>query len=310
MAGRGRPSIHGVQRSASSLSLDRFRHRYDHVGPIHRPVVYDRYRMINRPKNLFLALAFVGAAACADSTGPGNVGADEALRSLSLGLGSEADGGLLFALPASSLGTARLLDQIDVVINGRTERMFALALRVTYPSGTCMESLVIFPPSQGFPSGCTPPPHGLILVLWQTTSGSRPPEALAIISADVGTSDFDFNVGYLPDEELELSPFGAFAMYINDREEFWSSIGGTLTSQVTPTSETCNVRAPLFAKASTCHVANFAESGQITLERLDLDFFSSSAAPRVTMDLVIPPQSIRGILQAVTQIQPITLPTF
>ncbi len=99
-------------------------------------------------------------------------------------------------------------------------------------------------------------------------------------------------------------------MYIDsDREEFWTSIGGTLTSQVTPTSETCNVPAPLFAKTSTCHIANFAESGQITLERLDLDFFDAGpAAPRVTMDLVIPPQSIRGILQAITQIQPITFP--
>lgn len=278
-------------------------------GAIHQSIVYGRYRMnITRPKNLILALAFVGVAACADSTGPGSVDADAALRSLSLGLGSEGNG-LLFAMPASALGTARGLDQIDVGINGRTERMYALGVRVTYPSGTCLESLVIFPPSQGFPIGCTPPPHGLLLVLWQTTSGSRPPESLAIISADVGTSNFDFDPGAFPDEETEFSPFGAFAVYLNDREEFWSSIGGTLTSQVTATSETCSVPAPPFAKASTCHVANFAESGQITLERLDLDFFSAgAAAPRVTMDLVIPPQSIRGILQAITQIQPITLP--
>jgi hypothetical protein len=263
---------------------------------------------INRPKSLILALALFGVAACADSTGPGSVGADDALRSLSLALGSESGGDLLFALPPSSLGSARVLDQIDVGVNGRTERMYALGLRVTYPSGTCLESLVIFPPSQGFPSGCTAPPHGLVLVLWQTTSGSRPPESLAIISADVGTSSFDFSLD-LAGDQFDVIPFGAFAMYINDREEFWSSIAGTLTSQVTATSETCSVPAPSFAKASTCHVANFAESGQITFERLDLDFFGAgSAAPRVTMDLVIPPQSIRGILQAITEIQPITLP--
>jgi len=264
---------------------------------------------ISRLKTFGLALALLGASACADSTGPGNVDPDDALRSLSLALGSEGDG-FLFALPASSLGSARVLDQIDVGVNGRTERMYALGLRVTYPAGTCLESLVIFPPSQGFPSGCTSPPHGLVLVLWQTTSGSRPPESLAIISADVGTSSFDFDFDeYVPGGELELRPFGAFAMYLNDREEFWSSIGGTLTSQVTATSETCSVPAPPFAKASTCHIATFAESGQITLERLDLDFFDAGpAAPRVTMDLVIPPQSIRGILQAITQIQPITFP--
>lgn len=264
---------------------------------------------ISRLKNLILAFAFSGLAACADSTGPGSVDADDAMRSLSLALGSEG-GGFLFALPSSSLGNASLLDQIDVAVNGKTERMYALALRVTYPTGTCLESLVIFPPSQGFPTICTPPPHGLVLALWQTTSGLRPPQSLAIISADVGTSDFDFNVEYLPGEPLELSPFGAFAMYINDREEFWSSIGGTLSSQVTVTSETCSVPAPPFAKASTCHIANFAESGQITLERLDVDFFNpGGAAPRATMDLVIPPQSIRGILRAITEIQPITLPT-
>jgi hypothetical protein len=186
--------------------------------------------------------------------------------------------------------------------------MYALALRVTYPTGTCLESLVLFPPSLGFPGACTPPPHGLVLILWQTRSGSRPPDALAIISADVGNSNFDFGFGSYSEEMIEFPAFGgAFALYINDREEFWSSIGGTLSSEVTATSETCNVPAPPFAKASTCHIANFAESGQITLERLDLDFFNAGpAAPRVTMDLVIPPQSIRGILQAITQIQPIS----
>jgi hypothetical protein len=282
------------------------------VGPESPTIFYRRYRMnITRPKIFVLTLAFLGVTGCSDSTGPGSVGADDALRSLSLALGSENGGEFLFALPPSSLGSARLLDQIDVVVNGRTERMYALGLRVTYPSGTCLESLVIFPPSQGFPTVCTPPPHGLVLVLWQTTSGSRPPQSLAIISADIGTSDFDFNYeDYSSDGEfVVLAPFGAFAMYINDREEFWTSVGGTLTSQVSATSETCNVPAPPFAKTSTCHVANFAESGQITLERLDLDFFDAGpAAPSVTMNLVIPPQSIRGILQEITQIQPITFP--
>ncbi len=270
---------------------------------------------ISRPKSLILAFAFCGLAACADSTGPESVSADEALRSLSLGLSSASGTSFLFTLPPSALGNARALDQIDVAINGRTQRMHALGLRVTYPPGTCIEGIFILPPSQGFPSGCTPPPLGLLLVLWHTTSGSRPPESLAIISADVGTSDFTFDVGTLPEDGLlpenDFSPFGSFAIYLNDREEFWSSIRGTLNSQVTATSETCDVPAPPFAKVSTCHVANFSESGNITFERFDFDFFSAGSSPaRATMELVIPQQSIRGILQSITQIQPITLPAF
>lgn len=270
---------------------------------------------ISRSKKVFLAVTLGALGACSsDSTGPGTVGAEEALRSLSLGLGSGSGAGLPFALSPSALGTAaRGIDLINVGIDGATESMYALGLRVTYPTGTCLESLFIIPPSPWYPAGeCTPPPLGLVLVLWQTTAGSRPPQRMVVISADVGTTHFDFVgpqfdiVGEAPGDG-EFSP--AFAFYINDRREFWASVGGSLNSQVAATNQTCSVPPPPFAKTSTCHVATFDEAGQITFERFDFAAFGPGAAPpRQTMDFVIPRQTIRGILQAITEISPVTLP--
>ncbi|HEU4748032.1 MAG TPA: hypothetical protein VFS56_05980 [Gemmatimonadaceae bacterium] len=260
------------------------------------------------PRNLFPALALAGLAACGDSSGPGTLDDEAALRSLSLGLGSGPGAGLPFALTPSALGTsARGIDRIDVAINGTTQSMYALGLRITYPVGTCIESMFIvpsFPPPAG---QCTPPPLGLVLVLWQTSSGSRPPEAMAFISADAGTSRFaEFSE---TGNDFSFVP-PHFAIYVNnDREEFWTSVGGSLTSQVTATNETCNVTPPPFASASTCHFATFDEVGQITFEKFDFSLFEPGPPPAgARMDFVIPRQSIRGILQAITQITPVTIP--
>lgn len=257
------------------------------------------------PKRFFLALALTGLAGCGDSSGPIAVDDEAALRSLSLGLGRGSPG-LPFALRPTALGTsARGIDQIDVSINGTTNRMYALGLRITYPAGTCVESMVVV---ASFPSPagqCTPPPLGLVLVLWQTSSGSRPPEKMAFISADVGTTSF----ANFSDPSSDFTFFPAFAMYIDNREELWTSVGGSLTSQVSATNETCNVAPPAFASQSTCHYATFDESGQITFERFDFTVFGPGASStRETLDLAIPRQSIRGILQAVTQIRPVTIP--
>lgn len=258
---------------------------------------------------LYLAVfAFLGVVACADSTGPGNVGDDDAMRSLTRGL-SSAGGTLPFALSPSALGTAaRGIDRIDVRIDGVPHTMFALGLRVTYPVGTCMETLVVYsPPIVRFGPECTPPPLGLLLVLWETSSGSRPPERMILISGDVGSSTFS-NMATFSLETPDYSFFPAFAIQINDREEFWTSIGGVLESRVTATSERCNVPPPAFAKTSTCNVASFTESGQITFERFDFNPFTPGPPPPShTMELVIPSQSVRGILQAVTEVKPITI---
>ena len=261
-----------------------------------------------RYRRLFLACAVCGVTACgSDSTGPGSLAPADALRSLTLGLGSASGVGLPFALGPAALGTAaRGIDQIDVNISGTTHRMYALGLRVTYPAGTCIEALFIipsFPPPEGV---CTPPPLGLVLALWQTTSGERPPKRMAFISADVGTVNFSF----LPTEtETVFSTIPSFAIYLNDREEFWISRSGSLTSAVTVGSETCNVPAPPFASSSTCNYATFDEQGQITFERFDFSLFEPlSTVQRATMDFVIPRQSIAGIVQAITQVTPITIP--
>lgn len=258
-------------------------------------------------KNLLLALALTSLAACGDSSGPGTVSDEAALRSLSIGLGSATGAGLPFALTPATLGTsARGIDRIDVAINGTTHTMYALGLRITYPAGTCIEAMFIvtsFPPPVG---QCTPPPLGLVLVLWETSSGSRAPERMAFISADVGTSSFaSFSE---PGDDFSLVP--NFAIYLtNDREEFWTSVGGSLTSQVAATNETCNVTPPPFASASTCHFATFDEAGQITFEKFDFALFEPGLpAARETMEFSIPRQSIRGILQAVTAIKPVTIP--
>ena len=283
-------------------------HIHDHVGDKIQTLVYGRRDMkLFSPRNLFLALALTGLAACGDSSGPGTVSDEAALRSLSLGLGSGSGTGLPFALTPSALGTsARGIDRIDVAINGTTQSMYALGLRVTYPAGTCIESMFIvesFPPPAGV---CTPPPLGLVLVLWQTSSGSRPPEKMAFISADVGTSSF---AGFSETgDDFSLIPH--FAIYVDsDPEEFWTSVGGSLTSQVVATNETCNVPPPPFASASTCHFATFDEAGQITFQKFDFDLFEPGLpSAGAAMELVIPRQSIRGILQAVTQITPVTIP--
>ena len=222
---------------------------------------------LTRSRKAVMAFAFAGLAACgSDASGPGSLEADDALRSLSLGLGSATSGAPLpFALSPSALGTAAWgIDQIDVSIGGTTHSMYALGLRVTYPEGTCIESLFIVPYIP-MPGGiCTPPPLGLVLALWQTTSGSRPPKRLAFISADVGTADFGTlfsTAGSFSETESFTLGIPSFAIYINDQEEFWTSVGGSLTSAVTPGNETCSVPAPPFAASSTCHFATFDEAG-------------------------------------------------
>jgi hypothetical protein len=269
--------------------------------------------ILARSKTVFLAFAFAGLAACgSDSSGPGSIEADDALRSLSLGLGGAGGGALPYALAPSALGTAaRGIDQIAVTIGGTTHNMYALGLSVTYPQGTCVEDLFIVP-SIPRPPGCSPPPLGLVLVLWQTTSGSRPPKRMVFISGNLGTTDF----GFLPSESefSETDPLvvgpPTFAFYVNDQEEFWGSVSGSLTSSVTAGSETCSVPAPPFAASSTCHFATFDEAGQITFERYDLELFNPGAVPAAErMDFVIPRQNVRGILQAITETKPFTFAT-
>jgi hypothetical protein len=137
---------------------------------------------------------------------------------------------------------------------------------------------------------------------------------MVFLSADVGTVNFGleefgpFPAGPGPSPVIITAP--AFAMYIDDRQELWAAIGGSLTSQVTTTGETCAVTPPPFARSSTCNFATFEETGRITFEKFDfvlLEPLSIATARQIT-ELVIPRQTILGIVQAITEIQPITIP--
>jgi len=268
--------------------------------------------ILARSRTVVLTFALAGLAACgSDSSGPGSVEADDALRSLSLGLGGAGGGALPYALAPSALGTAsRGIDQIDVSIGGTTHSMYALGLSVTYPEGTCIEDLFIVP-SIPRPPGCSPPPLGLVLVLWQTTSGSRPPKRMVFISGNLGTTNFGYLASEVEFQETDPLVVGppTLAFYVNDQEEFWGAVSGSLTSSVTPGSETCSVPAPPYAASSTCHFATFDETGQITFERYDLELFNPGPLPPAQrMDVVIPRQNVRGILQAITETKPFTFP--
>src|SRR6266550_716890 len=213
-------------------------------------------------KRIVSALVVVAAAfisACgSDSTGPGSVDANGALQSLALGL-QNVNGLSSPTTPEVSSGLsgiAQLLDQVNVTIDGTSRGMFALGLRETFPDGTCEETLYIDPNYPPLPGVCTPPTLGLALVLWQSHSATEPPDRMIFVDTDAGTSNFDFAsnaTGMLP----------AFALYIEGTNTLWSSLSGTLTSQVTATSQSCSFPLPPYAKAGACSVATFDEQGSI-----------------------------------------------
>jgi hypothetical protein len=80
----------------------------------------------------------------------------------------------------------------------------------------------------------------------------------------------------------------------------WVSVSGTLTSNVTGTSQSCAVPLPPYAKSGTCKFATFDEEGTI-----NLDPFSGTNR----ISLVIPRQTFHGIWQTITETQTVTLPT-
>jgi hypothetical protein len=245
----------------------------------------------------------ISISACGDSTGPGDLDPNSALQSLALGMGSLAGADSREAvLISGSLGAVEaILDQVEVTVDGKSQTMFALGLRESFPAGTCMESIFIDPSFPREPGVCTPPPAGLALILWQSHSASAPPDRLIFIAADVGTSNFDF-YSDLP-SPIELPT--AFAMYVEDEDNVWFSVSGTLTSQVGATSESCTIPLPPYAKSGSCNVATFDEQGAITFEPM----LETSPIPSTRrLNVTIPRQTVRGLWQAITETQPVTLP--
>ena len=238
----------------------------------------------------FAALLLSLAACGSDSTGPGtNIDAASALQSLALGIGTGSTT-TIFG-PSSLASLASQLDQINVTIDGKSQSMFALGLRESYPAGTCEEDLFIDPLIVNPPGQCTPPPVEFGLILWQSHSADTPPDRLALIAGNPGPMNFaDLTTG-------TGAPPG-FAILTVGQDNIWVSVSGTLTSNVSATSQSCAVPLPPYAKSGSCSVATFDEEGTINFEPI---------TGSTTTTLVIPRQTIHGIWQTITETQPVTV---
>lgn len=138
---------------------------------------------IQRISGVIACAALLSLAACGtDSTGPNNLDANSALQSLRLGLGGISDiEGPSGATVIGSLGViAPLLDQINVTIDGKSQTMFGLGLRDSYPAGTCEETVFPNPDFPPPPGQCTPMSLGVVLLLWQSHSAGAPPDRLIL----------------------------------------------------------------------------------------------------------------------------------
>jgi hypothetical protein len=243
----------------------------------------------------------ISLSACgSDSTGPGNLDPNAALQSLQLGLGSVlVTSPVTISADVRSTELASLLDHVDVSIDGTTQTMFALALRESFPAGTCLEDMFTFP---SIPPGiveCTPPGPELALFMWQSHSASAPPDRMIVIVTDAGTSDFNFG-----DTFYDGTPFPSIAMYMQGQNSLWMSLAGSLTSQVAATAQSCGFPLPPYAKAGTCSVANFAEQGSITFEEVSQTaIISSSGTTGKQLNVSIPSQVLHGLWLDITETQ-------
>jgi hypothetical protein len=236
------------------------------------------------------ALLLFLAACGSDSTGPATtLDAAAALQSLSLGAG----GDVLSAVygPSSLAGVPSQFGQVNVSIDGKSQNMYALAVRETYPAGTCVETLIVDPAAPNLPGDCTPLEFSTALILWQSHSANTPPDRLALILGGADMMDFaDLTTG------TGASP--GFAIYVEGQDEVWVSVSGTLATAVTPTNQACAVPLPPYAKSGSCSFADFLEQGTINFEPIT----------GVTMkSMVISQQTIHGIWQTITETQTITV---
>lgn len=260
-------------------------------------------RPLSLPKVAAVSLGILlSVSGCGDSTGPGNLDPSEALQSLVLGLGPISESPTAPTLDASFGGIAPHLDQIQVTIDGRSQTMFALGVRESFPPGTCEEDIFVVSPPPPQPT-CTPVEQGVGIILWQSHSASAPPVRLIVIFGDVGTSNFDFTASLTPTSDL----LPASAFYMEGEDDVWLSLSGTLTSQVAATNQTCSLPLPPYAKAATCNIATFDEQGSIVFE----PFNPSSPIPSTKrLTLTIPRRTIHGLWQNITETQPVPFTPF
>jgi hypothetical protein len=235
------------------------------------------------------ALLLFLAACGGDSTGPGtNIDSASALQSLALGMSTGSPTGIFE--PSSLASLAGQLDRINVTIDGHSQSMFALGLRESFPAGTCEEDLFVDPTIVNPPGQCTPPPVEFAVILWQSHSADTPPDRLAVIAGNPGTTNFEDLTG------TGTTP--GFALLTAGQDQIWASVSGTLTSSVSATSQSCAVPLPPYAKSGSCSVATFDEEGTINFEPI---------TGSTTTTMVIPRQTIHGIWQTITETQPVTV---
>ena len=258
--------------------------------------------MRHRNASAILAVATVFLSACgSDSTGPGSLDANAALQSLALGLsqflGAEAPTTAEASVTLNAI--APVLHQATVTIDGSSQSMYAIGFRQSFPDGTCEEALFIdplFPPQPGV---CTPPALEVELLLWQSHSASQPPDRLILVSAEVGTTNFDVGTTTF-DVSTQNLPGDAF--YAEGQDKIFVSESGTLSSSVVGSNQTCNLPLPPYARSGTCSYARFTEQGSIVFSD-----FSLNGTSNRTVNLVIPSITLDGLWLAVSEVQAVPL---
>lgn len=240
-----------------------------------------------KAQRYLFALAIFGLTACGDSTGPTDLDSTSAIHSLALGMQSYSNLGIGFPVPIDQSfdDFAPFLDRVSVNVDGAWQSMYALALRESFPPGTCAET--IFGRSPGTPpDACTPPPFGLTLVLWQSHSASAPPDRIMVLAGDTGTI-------CVLDCSGTISSQSGFAQYLQN--ELWTSQSGTSISSVTATTSACSTPLPYYAKSGNCSIAGFDIEVKITF---------GNFVDAKTMTMTFPRQTIHGLWIAISEVQP------
>ncbi len=264
-------------------------------------------------RNLTLAGVILIVACGGDSAGPTAptaLSAHDALQSLTKGLTtldqSAASSGTVVTLgmlPQITSAQAPPVNQIIVSVDGTAVQMFALAQRLSYPAGTCLEQLLgIY--NFASPGSCTSPPGALSLIFWQTSSVSQAPERMIVVLADTGTASFA-DLSSIDSTFLGGAAFPALAFYAERSGAMWMASGGSITSAVAATGQSCMTILPPFAKSASCGLGSFSESGSLTFHPLDL----GGATAIGNRTLTISAQVLNGMIQTVTATAPISFPT-
>jgi hypothetical protein len=245
------------------------------------------------------ACLLVSLAACSDSTGP-TVSPRDALQSLSLGIATFGDAGIP---DASSLSDALsiiepLLDQVNVSINGNSRTMYGFATRQSFPEGTCIENIFVDPNFPPPPGVCTPADFGATLFLWESHAANQPPDRMLLVNTNEGTTDYSFDAT----DPLVIST--SLAIYVESPDNLYFSNGGTVNTHIASTGQGCSVPLPPYAKSATCNIATFDEAGSIVFELVGDSDIGTGAADRT---ITIPRQTLHGLWEQITEVQPVTL---